>query len=119
MGQLNRETTSQYQLTVQAEDWGPPSRTSTATLTVNIGGSCHSNTDIQTTTTRTSTLTTRSRQTTISTSPTKSPPTTGRPSSGRIECRATGSWSGDKGMDEWCNDGCNQPTPYCPPNLCS
>ena len=37
-GQLNRETTSQYQLTVQAEDWGPPSRTSTATLTVNIGG---------------------------------------------------------------------------------
>ena len=37
-GQLDRETTSQYQLTVQAEDGGSPSRTSTATLTVNVGG---------------------------------------------------------------------------------
>ena len=36
--QLDRETTSQYQLTVQAEDGGTPSRTSTATLTVNVGG---------------------------------------------------------------------------------
>ena len=35
-GQLDRETTSQYQLTVQAEDRGTPPRTSTATLTVNI-----------------------------------------------------------------------------------
>ena len=35
-GQLNRETTSQYQLTVQAEDRGTPPRSSTATLTVNI-----------------------------------------------------------------------------------
>ena len=32
--QLYRE----YQLTVQAEDGGTPSRTSTATLTVNVGG---------------------------------------------------------------------------------
>ena len=37
-GQLDRETTSQYQLTVQAEDRGTPPRTSTATLTVNIIG---------------------------------------------------------------------------------
>ena len=37
-GQLDRETTSQYQLTVQAEDGGSPPRTSTATLTVNIEG---------------------------------------------------------------------------------
>ena len=46
-GQLDREITSQYQLTVQAEDRGnlpvtvrdgPPPRTTTATLTVNIGG---------------------------------------------------------------------------------
>ena len=37
-GQLDRETTSQYQLTVQAEDRGTPPRTSTATLTVNVGG---------------------------------------------------------------------------------
>ena len=36
--QLDREKTSQYQLTVQAEDGGTPSRTSTATLTVNVGG---------------------------------------------------------------------------------
>ena len=35
-GQLDRETTSQYQLTVQVEDRGSPPRTSTATLTVNI-----------------------------------------------------------------------------------
>ena len=35
-GQLDRETTSQYQLTVQAEDRGTPPRISTATLTVNI-----------------------------------------------------------------------------------
>ena len=35
-GQLDRETTSQYQLTVQAEDGGTPPRTSTASLTVNI-----------------------------------------------------------------------------------
>ena len=38
VGQLDRETTSQYQLTVQTEDRGIPSRTSTATLTVNVGG---------------------------------------------------------------------------------
>ena len=37
-GQLDRETTSQYQLTVQAEDRGTPPRTSTATLTVNVRG---------------------------------------------------------------------------------
>ena len=37
-GQLDRETTSQYQLTVQAEDGGSPPRTSTATLTVNVWG---------------------------------------------------------------------------------
>ena len=37
-GQLDRETTSQYQLTVQAEDRGTPPRTSTATLTVNVLG---------------------------------------------------------------------------------
>ena len=37
-GQLGRETTSQYQLTVQAVDGGSPPRTSTATLTVNVGG---------------------------------------------------------------------------------
>ena len=37
-GQLDRETTSQYQLTVQAEDKGPQSRKSTATLTVHVGG---------------------------------------------------------------------------------
>ena len=37
-GQLDRETTSQYQLTVQAEDGGSPSRTSTATLTVYVKG---------------------------------------------------------------------------------
>ena len=36
-GQLDRETTNQYQLTVQAEDRGTPPRSSTATLTVNIG----------------------------------------------------------------------------------
>ena len=35
-GQLDWETTSQYQLTVQAEDGGSPSRTSTASLTVNV-----------------------------------------------------------------------------------
>ena len=35
-GQLDRETTSQYQLTVQAEDGGSPSRTNTASLTVNV-----------------------------------------------------------------------------------
>ena len=35
-GQLDRETTSQYQLTLQADDRGTPARTSTATLTVNI-----------------------------------------------------------------------------------
>ena len=37
-GQLDRETTSQYQLTVQAVDGGSPARTSTATLTVNVEG---------------------------------------------------------------------------------
>ena len=36
--QLDRETTSQYQLTLQAEDRGSPSRTSTATLTVDVKG---------------------------------------------------------------------------------
>ena len=35
-GQLDRVITSQYQLTVQAEDRGTPPRSSTATLTVNI-----------------------------------------------------------------------------------
>ena len=35
-GQLDRETTSQYQLTLQAEDGGTPPRFSTATLTVNV-----------------------------------------------------------------------------------
>ena len=35
-GLLDRETTSQYQLTVQAEDRGSPSRTSTATLVINV-----------------------------------------------------------------------------------
>ena len=37
-GQLDRETTSQYQLTLQAEDRGSPPRTSTATLVINIEG---------------------------------------------------------------------------------
>ena len=37
-GQLDRETTSQYQLTLQAEDRGSPPRTSTATLVINIMG---------------------------------------------------------------------------------
>ena len=37
-GQLARETTSQYQLTLQAEDRGSPPRTSRATLTVNVEG---------------------------------------------------------------------------------
>ena len=35
-GQLDRETTSQYQLTVQAEDRGTPPRTSTATILINV-----------------------------------------------------------------------------------
>ena len=35
-GQLDRETTSQYQLTVMAEDRGSPSRTSTATLVITV-----------------------------------------------------------------------------------
>ena len=35
-GQLDRETASQYQLTLQAEDRGSPSRTSTATLLINV-----------------------------------------------------------------------------------
>ena len=35
-GQLDRETTSQYQLTVQAEDRGSPPRTSTATLVIDV-----------------------------------------------------------------------------------
>ena len=37
-GQLDWETASQYQLTVRAEDGGTPPRSSTATLTVNVGG---------------------------------------------------------------------------------
>ena len=36
LGQLDRERTSQYQLTVQAEDGGSPSRTNTAKLVVNV-----------------------------------------------------------------------------------
>ena len=35
-GQLDRETTSQYQLTLKAEDKGTPPRTSTATLVINV-----------------------------------------------------------------------------------
>ena len=35
-GQLDRETTSQYQLTLQAEDRGSPPRNSTATLLINV-----------------------------------------------------------------------------------
>ena len=37
-GQLDRETTSQYQLKVMAEDRGSPPRYSTATLVINVEG---------------------------------------------------------------------------------
>ena len=36
VGQLDRETTRQYQLTLQAEDGGTPPRTSTAILVINV-----------------------------------------------------------------------------------
>jgi len=34
-------------------------------------------------------------------------------------CQATGAWSGDAVMDDWCQENCHFDPPYCPMEICS
>jgi len=34
-------------------------------------------------------------------------------------CHATGAWTGNPSVDEWCQENCHFDPPYCPPDVCS
>jgi hypothetical protein len=73
-----------------------------------------------TATTTSNTATTTSNTVTTAHTEATTTPTDGTTSTSSSSCHASGPYTGQPGMDEWCERNCRHPThPYCPPTHCT